>query len=92
MVSVKEAAHSAIAFAGEILGDKRVDALLLEEIELSDDDTEWLVTVSIPTPRVPETGFGMLTNGGPAAEPRDYKLIRVDAETGLPVAIKIREV
>jgi hypothetical protein len=92
MIPVKEAAQSALAFARDLLGDNRVNSLLLEEIELSDDQTEWLVTVSVPTARLPATGLGMLATGsGAITEPREYKVIRVDAGNGLPKSLKIRK-
>jgi hypothetical protein len=46
MVSVKDAAQNALAFAREVLGDSRVNSLLLEEIELSDNQTWIMHTIS----------------------------------------------
>jgi len=92
MVSVKEAAQNALGFARELLGDTRVNSLLLEEIELSDDHAEWLVTVSVPAARLPST-LSLLSqgSGGVQQEPRDYKLIRVDAAGGSPQSMTIRK-
>ena len=90
MVTVKEAAQTALTFAHEVLGDNRVNSLLLEEIEFSETKPEWLITISVPVPRV-KNSLAMLS-GGTDVEPRDYKVIRVDAETGIPQSIKIRKV
>ena len=90
MVTVKEAAQTALTFAHELLGDTRVNSLLLEEIEFSDTKPEWLVTISVPVPGVSKS-LAMLS-GVSDREPRDYKIIRIDAETGTPQSIKIRKV
>jgi hypothetical protein len=84
MVPVKEATQTALAFAREVLGDNRVNSLLLEEVDLSDNQDEWLVTVSVPAPRINNGALGLLAGpGGTTAEPRDYKIIRVDAQRDL---------
>lgn len=90
MVLVKEAAQNALAFARDLLGDTRTNALLLEEVELSDDEKDWLVTVSVPAVRMSSSALSALSASG-LTEPRDYKLIRIDAGNGSPRSIKIRK-
>jgi hypothetical protein len=91
MVSVKQASQNALTFARDLLGDTRVNSLLLEEIELSDDQKQWLVTISIPSARLTSAGLAMFGAAGEAG-PRDYKLIRVDTNTGEPLSLTIRKV
>ena len=91
MVTVKEAAKNALAFAQELLGENRASSLLLEEIDLSDTQEVWLVTVSVPSPRLAATSMGLLAGAGGTAEPRDYKIISVDAANGSPKSMKIRK-
>jgi hypothetical protein len=92
MVTVKEAAQGALAFAREVLLDGRTSSLLLEEVDLSETGNEWLVTVSVPAPRIAGNSLGMLAAAsGITPEPRDYKLIRVDAFTGSPKSLTIRQ-
>lgn len=96
MVTVKEAANTALDFARQFLGDNRINSLLLEEIELSDTQKEWLITISLPAPPVPQSSLALasasLSLRGLSQEYRDYKVIRVDADNGQPTSIKIRKV
>jgi hypothetical protein len=70
--------------------DSRANGVLLEEIELSDDGSQWLVTISVPSPAKPS--FSALMEGGGQVQDRDFKLIRIDSETGKVASIKIRKV
>ena len=96
MVTVKEAANTALDFARQFLGDNRINSLLLEEIELSDTQKEWLITISLPAPPAPQSSLALasasLSLRGLSQEYRDYKVIRVDADNGQPTSIKIRKV
>ena len=94
MVTVKEAANAALIFAREFLGDNRVNSLLLEEIELSDTQKEWLVTVSVPSTPAPSNSLALMspTISDIIRNSRDFKIIRVDADNGNPTSIKIRKV
>jgi hypothetical protein len=88
MIDVKEAVQKALLFVREVMQDSRANSVLLEEIELSDDGSEWLVTISVPSPKA--AGIGSLMSGG-QAEARDYKLIRINASTGNAESLKIRD-
>ena len=96
MVTVKEAANTALDFAREFLGDNRVNSLLLEEIELSDTQKEWLVTVSVPRSPAPAPSNSLALMSPSISDLtrnwRDFKIIRVDADNGNPTSIKIRPV
>jgi hypothetical protein len=60
--------------------------LAVEEIEKSDDDRYWLITLGYTMPRgaLPLSALG-------ANAPRSYKLIKINAETGEPISMKIRD-
>jgi hypothetical protein len=80
MIDVKKAVTAALTYAQE-LGRS---GATLEEVERSSDDRYWLVTL----------GFARRLNdlsvlGGIKYEP-DYKVFKVDAETGEVLSMKIR--
>lgn len=63
----------------------------LEEIELDPQEKYWLVTVGFFLPEKTETTFSILSQQ--SSKPiRAYKLIKVDAKTGQPISMKIRQV
>lgn len=83
MINVKKAVETAISFAEYINEEKELDALRVEEVELSDDGQIWLVRLGWNDPE-------LLENKPPSAQltnltdqlPRIYKIFYVDAETG----------
>lgn len=93
MVDIREAAQAAEAFAREAL-DGELVGLRLEEVELSEDERTWRITLGWVDPLVlkdtAKVMAGILT--GFRNLPRVYKLFMVDADTGRVRAMKIREV
>jgi hypothetical protein len=91
MVDVKEAAQRAADYFAKIYSDKPYSDVLLEEVELSEDEKYWLITLSyayeLPTVSLvsPMNPFAKLKDG-----PRRYKLFKIDAATGNVKAMKIR--
>ena len=82
-VDVKKAVELARGYLSDVL---QVSALqvLLEEVELSEDRQFWLITLSFPAPRLsPVQVIAGLAN-------REYKIVRLRADTGELVSIKIR--
>jgi hypothetical protein len=80
MIDVKKAVTAALTYAQE-LGRS---GATLEEVDRSEDDRYWLVTLGFPR-RLND--FAVL--GGVKYEP-DYKVFKVDAETGEVLSMKIR--
>lgn len=79
MIDVKEAVKRAGAYYSELSG-KPITQLELEEVEKSDNEQYWLITLSY-------TGGSFAT-----AFQKSYKLFKVDAETGDVLSMKIRQV
>ncbi|MGB2727351.1 MAG: hypothetical protein WBC40_11640 [Halobacteriota archaeon] len=75
MLTAKEAAEVAAKYLAELKDLNRLD-ISLEEIELTDDRKCWLVTLGFP-----RSFFGPT---------KDYKVIKVDAETGAVLSMKMR--
>lgn len=82
-VDVKTAVQQAVLFIHEVIQDGRAKDTMLEEIELSDDEKEWLITVSVPRPASLASIMGE-----PGA--RDYKTLRINTVTGEVKSLKIR--
>lgn len=74
-----------------LLGDSPVENLRLEEVELSEDDKHWLITLGYDTPTMVQSVPAFLSPG--SKQPlREYKLFRIDSTTGKVEAMKIRKV
>jgi len=87
MINVKNAVKSAYDYFQSIqdLMNNHIEDLNLEEVELSEDEKFWLITLGfdrpIKTPNLFEEKYK-----------RVYKLFKVNSETGAVEAMKIREV
>lgn len=91
VIDVKKAIASAMAFLTKVYG--KAEGLRLEEVELSDDERYWLVTLGFDEPATKSPFKKMVTSGLPTDEmERVYKLIKVDASTGEALSMKIRKV
>ncbi len=92
MLSVKDAVNASIRYFELIqnsIGDE-LKNLRLEEAELSDDRRKWLITLGFDV--LVEPSRTILELSLSAKYQREYKLFRVDAETGEVEAMKIRVV
>jgi hypothetical protein len=98
MLSDRQAVKTALDYL-ESLYSHPLEGLDLEEIQRSDDQKHWLVTLGYwePKPRSPldqelDKAGGRLVLRVPSAEViRTYKLVTVNAETGEAVSVKMRE-
>ena len=85
-IEVKEAAKIAKQYTEEILGIP-IEDILLEEVELSDDERYWHITLSFPH-KIPQsdTVLGAFTSNVQTK----YKVFKIDNESGKIVSMKIR--
>lgn len=96
MIDIKEAATAAENFAKELL-DGDLVGLQLEEVELSEDDQYWRITLgwidplTLKDPLNPAKGLAHALSGYRNL-PRIYKTFIVDANSGIVRAMKIRDV
>ncbi len=81
-VDVKKAVELARGYLSAIL-PVPASEVLLEEVELSDDQQFWLVTFSYPAPE--GSSFQVMLGGN-----RAYKVVKLHADTGVFVSVKIR--
>lgn len=98
MIDVKTAVNAAYEYIksiqdmmGSSLGDLR-----LEEVELSDDKSFWLITLGFDIPKkAPKSqleNFIATSLTTPVLYEREYKLFKVNSQTGKVEAMKIRQV
>ncbi|MCS7057275.1 hypothetical protein Mlute_02220 [Meiothermus luteus] len=85
MLEVREAVRIAMDYIQSLYGDKQLPELRLEEVELSADGQFWEVTLSFVV-REPTAYLSL----GDAARTREYKVFRINAESGQVQSMKIR--
>jgi len=87
-IDVREAVKAAAEYFSKLYSDKQYSDLLLEEVELSEDEKHWLITLSYAydVATAPIALSTLLSTG----KPRKYKLFKIDAATGNVEAMKIR--
>ncbi|TCN65411.1 hypothetical protein [Acetobacteroides hydrogenigenes] len=60
---------------------------VLEEIEISDDNKYWYITLSYESDDVPVNQFQLIPT-----KSRKYKIFKIEAETGEVRSMKIRDI
>ncbi|MEH2277748.1 MAG: hypothetical protein V7K40_23900 [Nostoc sp.] len=99
MIDIKTAVNAAYEYIKslqEMMGSSLRD-LRLEEVELSEDKSLWLITLGFDIPKKPpQSQFENLiaTSGAftTVLYEREYKLFKVNSQTGKVEAMKIRQV
>jgi hypothetical protein len=96
VIDVREAARIARDYIQHAFADEGISAIQLEEVELSDDEKYWYVTIGFDTKRkVLEDYYEDLLNEVRHKVPkyvRDYKAVIVRASDGKVESVKIREI
>jgi hypothetical protein len=90
---VKDAVAVAIAYVKELYEGVSLRDLLLEEVEYNNASDKWLVTIGFSLPETKEVSspvvFPVKTNRDLS---RRYKTVVIDAVSGTPDSMKIRNV
>jgi hypothetical protein len=89
MLDVKHAAKTAIDYFSQVF-QNGYQNLRLEEIELSEDEHYWYITLGFDSPPQHLGAIASMALGGRPL--REYKTIKIDAATGNVLSIKIRTV
>ena len=82
MIDVQEAVRTASKYLSRLYPSAQLQDMQLEEVELTDDDEFWLVTLSFI---FGEPDLARFTVS------RQYKVFKIRGETGEVVSMKIRE-
>lgn len=89
MIDVKEAAQIAVDYLNKIPGySEYAKSSSVEEIELTEDERCWLVTLGFRIP-VGASAFDFLGNTKVIVK---YKIFKIDAQNGKVYSMKIRNV
>ena len=90
-ISAVESARAYIRKIQEVLGSP-LENLRLEEVELSEDETHWLITLGYDNPDTPKDLSNMRLIAPHLAHlARDYKVLLCGADDGLVKSMKIRQ-
>jgi hypothetical protein len=87
MITVKQAAQKAIEYVTDLVGAENLGQPRIEEVDLTDDNEYWLVTVGF----LPPAKVGTISLGGFSSE-REYKQVKVATADGSIKSMKIRTV
>jgi hypothetical protein len=91
MINVKEATQIALEYFADLFKGKNVLGVELEEVEKTEDDQYWLITLGYHIPNQAISGGILDVMRGPTM-PRKYKTFKVNSQTREVVAMKIRDV
>jgi hypothetical protein len=86
MIDVRQAVQAAVKFAEALYGDKKQIHPTLEEVELTEDERHWLITLGFPKQNL--SVVEALSGNGQ----RDYKIFTVNSQDGKVISMKIRSV
>ena len=99
IISVKEAVHIAIETTKTIFEGQQLLDVALEEVELTEDNCYWLITIGFSIESTATASRTFVFNK--SIEPdfvkkseyiRKYKLFKIDAKTGEVQSMKIRAI
>jgi hypothetical protein len=96
MIDVKTAVKNAILFLADLLAEQNVHDVRLEEVELSEDEKVWFITLSYLRRSAEGEGtvIGKMLAAGElmgARVEREYKVFAVDSVTGEVRSMKMRQ-
>jgi hypothetical protein len=92
MIDVKEAVKKALDYVSSVIPAEALIDPRLEEVELSENEKTWLITISFirVTPKQYLHSLASAMQEVTQSD-REYKLVTIDAETGKPLSMKIRQ-
>lgn len=92
IIDVKEATHIAIETAKKIFEGQQLLDLALEEVELTEDERYWLITLGFSLETTVQAGTSIFGASIIPEYTRKYKLFKIDTKTGEVHSMKIRAI
>jgi hypothetical protein len=89
-VPVKTAVSNAMDFVFDLYADERIEDILVEEVEFSELANQWLITIGFTITKVKDNSSSLILPEREIA--RKYKIVYIDAQSGKPISMKIREI
>jgi hypothetical protein len=90
MIDVRQAAATATNYLISLYPQQSQSGVRLEEVELSEDERYWFITLSYPLPTYTANPIGTILNMPPQSK-RDYKIFQIDTADGKVRSMKIRK-
>jgi hypothetical protein len=92
MIDIKQAVKAAEKFFRELYDPNTLKNFLVEEVELSEDEKDWVVTVGFDFGETHASEPAQFTSRSSTPRAgRVYKAVRIDKETGEPLSIKFKK-
>jgi len=92
MIDIKQAVHIAEKFFKELYDEETLKNFLVEEVDLSEDEKDWVVTVGFDFGGVQVSEPALFTSKSSTPRAgRMYKAVRIDKETGEPLSMKLKK-
>lgn len=91
MIDVKQAIRAAADFVAETLSDEKLLDVRLEEVELTENEETWFITLSFLRRQKATTGLAEACSEPVGRMEREYKILAVDSERGRVRSMKIRQ-
>jgi hypothetical protein len=88
-VTVQKAVSNAMSYVRQLYAHESIDDLLLEEVEFSESTEQWLITIGFTVSKITDDSTSFMFAKRNLV--RHYKVIHVNAQSGQPVSMKIRE-
>jgi len=94
MLDVKEVVGKASLFVSNVFGEEEVRNISLEEVKISEDEQFWFITLGLYVPNKNPARKHLGMTLASISEPylKQYKIFKIESETGKVVSMKIREV
>lgn len=89
MIEVKQAVANAVGFLRAIYDEEGLSDIRLEEVELSEDEGVWQITLSFHRARGESTSSDLAAALGLSTK-REFKTLAVSSSTGNVQSMKIR--
>lgn len=90
MIDAEKAIQNAKIFAKNNITDRSIPNLLVEEIELSENEKYWIITLGWDGRRKPLTALEAAMGFSDVME-REYRVFHVDVKDGMVKKMKLRE-
>jgi hypothetical protein len=92
VIDVKQAVATAMNYFRSLMGADGLSDIVLEEVELSDDERFWNITLSALLPETKDTGNTMSAIALALGQQlrRVYRVFKINAETGAVQSMKMR--
>jgi hypothetical protein len=98
-IPLQTAVSVAMEFVKKIYATNQIKDILLEEVEFSESTNQWLITIGFTINKIKEnSSYSIAHLISPELIPpergtiRKYKIVHIDAQSGKPISMKIREI